>query len=295
MKIRKLFLLCTLLLLCLACNLSALPAETPALPETVSAAPQLVTVTVPPAPADPTSTPTVTPPPTDLPFTIDCSALPASRQADCDAFIAATRDSVYPLYREVTGIPLSRCYPDVHYQILPSDPAPGAGGLSAGNQITYNQAYSVDLPHRYDVHELLHTVSSCGQALDRHVFHGMLMNYVYGRLGVYDAGYFTARDSDDLTVNLEFLLGKVKTSTGAELADYCRGILMRKVTIAYFDLGPDAVSSIYRSTIPPVQPLSTPGELLVSTWDSDADRVQALLETLRDDYKYSLNVPECGY
>ncbi len=243
----------------------------------------------------PTQPPTQTPLPSDLPFTIDCSALPASRQADCDSFIAATRDQVYPIFREVTGVSLSKCYKSIHYIILPTDPGPGAGGISAGDTITYNQKYSIDLPHRYDVHELLHSISSCAGALDVHVFHGMILNYVYDRLGVHDPGYFDDRTSDNLTIGVELQLEAIKTASGQELANQCRGLLTRKTTIAYFDLGGQSVQSLYRSTIRPPEIVTAPNPKLVAVWVGYAEQVEALLETLEQDYGYSIDVPECGY
>ena len=231
--------------------------------------------------------------PADLPFNIDCSALPADRKADCDAFIIATRDQVYPLMREITGVKLSDCYDQVAYTILPGDPAPGAGGFSAGKKITYAKTYSIDLPHKYDVHELLHTVSACTKALDAHVFHGMVLNDVYDRLGVHDSGYFTDKGNPN-GLN-DYLFEKIKTSSGTELQDQCRGVLSNKMTIAYFDLGNKATTKIYRSTINP-HPASAPGTKLVEIWGPEAaNQVQALLETLKNDYQYSLDVPACGY
>ena len=175
-----------LILITLACNApSQLPATMAPIESTQTSTPPKTstpTVTTSPTEAALPPTPTLTPTtvPSDLPFTIDCSALPASRQADCDAFIAATRDQIYPIYRELTGVSLSKCYKSIHYVILPTDPGAGAGGLSGGDTITYNQKYSIDLPHRYDVHEILHSISMCTRALDDHVLHGLMI------LGNYD-------------------------------------------------------------------------------------------------------------
>jgi hypothetical protein len=194
--------------------------------------------------AAPTPIPTPTLPPSDLPFTIDCSALPGSRLADCATFLAATRDIVYPIERELTGASLAKCYKELHYTILPTDPGPHAGGYSAGARITYNQKYSIDLVHRYDVHEILHSISGCAKALDIHAFHGMIMNAVYDRLGVHAAGYFESRSASNLNAGLEDLQTKAKTAGGAELANLCIGILSRKMTIAYFDLGAGAITPL---------------------------------------------------
>jgi hypothetical protein len=258
-------------------------------------------VTVPSAQTEttfPTESPAPTVVPSDLPFTIDCSALPASRQVDCDSFIVATRDQVYPILREITGVSLSKCYESVHYIILTTDPGPTAGGISDGDTITYNEKYSIDLPHRYDVHELLHSISTCAGALDSHIFHGMIMNYVYDRLGVHEAGYFSALSSNDLTVGLDTLLEKVKTASGTDLDNACMGILMRKMTILYFTLDAQSIQQLYRSTIPPLKITTPPNSKLVSVWNwktNQVDQVEALLEMLKQSGYYFTNVPECGY
>lgn len=248
----------------------------------------VATVVVPPSP---TLVPTL--PPSDVAFTIDCSALDASRATDCESYISATRDEAYPVLREATGVLLSDCYDEIHYTIIVGDAAPGAGGIADGSNITFSQTYSVDLPHRYDVHEMLHSTSQCSGALDQHVFHGMVMNYVYSRLGVLEAGYFIKR-ADAVDLN-DFLLEAVKTSSGSVLADQCRGILGNQMTMAYFDLGEDAVHPLYRSTIDS-EPASAPSSTLVDVWGiENASKVQVLLETLEQQFNYPFDVPACGY
>jgi len=233
-------------------------------------------------------------PPSDLAFTIDCSALPESSQANCDEFLAATRDVVYPIERELTGVTLSKCYKEIHYVILPTDPLPNAGGLSSGDTITYNRRYSIDLPHRYDVHEILHSISTCAGALDAHLFHGMIMNAVYDRLGVHDVGYFEDRSAENLNAALEGFQTQVKKAGGTELSNLCFGILSRRMTIAYFDLGASAVTPLYRSTIPPLKDTASPDAGFVQIWGGYARQVRGLREALLQGYKYTLDVPECG-
>jgi len=258
----------------------------------------LVTPTLPPTPTE-TSAPTPTPTaastlaPSDLPFTIDCSALAESSKANCGTFLAATRDVVYPIERELTGVSLSKCYGEIHYTILPTDPGPAAGGYSSGATITYNQRYSVDLPHRYDVHEILHSISTCAKALDAHIFHGMIMNAVYDRLGVHDAGYFESRSAGNLNAGLKDLQAQAGKASGTDLANLCVGILSRKMTIAYFDLGASAITPLYRSTIPPLKNAKSPDAGLAAVWGGYAQQVEALLESLQRDFGYALSVPEC--
>ena len=288
---KKLALLGVWILTVAACS-SPAPGAT-ARPDSASGAQQ--TPTQPPTQAA-TASPTLssTLPPSDLPFTIDCSALPASRAADCQSFIATTRDVVYPIERAMTGVSLSQCYKEIHYTILPTDPGKEAGGYSTGPTITYNQKYSIDLAHRYDVHEILHSISTCAHALDAHIFHGMIMNAVFDRLGVHDAGYFVDRSAPDLNVTLENLLTQAKTSSGTGLIDLCIGILSRKMTIAYFDLSASAITALYRSTIPPLKNATPPDAKLTGVWAGYAPQVEALREALQRDFTYALGAPECG-
>jgi hypothetical protein len=260
----------------------------------------LPTFTQPPAEVLPTATtePTASPTslPSDITFSIDCSALDPSRKADCDVFIAKTRDIVYPVLREITGVSLGSCYSNLHYVILPGNPSAGAGGVSQGSTIQYDQKYSIDLIPPMDVHEIFHSFSTCNKALDQHIFHIMVLNAVYDTLGIHTQGYFVSRDAEDLNQNLDFLLGKIGTADKSELIGICRGIINRKMGIAYFDLGKGAIATLYKSTIDPVKLGNPPSKILISIWGSkDAEKVQALLESLQRNYKYSLNVPACGY
>jgi hypothetical protein len=295
---RKLFLCIFLLIPAAGCNFpgpagmqnsSSSVSRTPASGEThLAGSTQTRTATVLP-------TATVTYPPSDLPFTIDCSALPATRQADCDSFLAATRDLVYPIERELTGVNLSQCYKEIRYIILPDDPRPGAGGISAGDVITYNQRYSIDLKYRYDAHEILHSLSTCAHALDIHAFHGMIQNAVYERFGVHAPGYFEEQTSENLTVVLENLEAEAKKATGNELTNLCMGILQRRMTLAYFDLGEEAIRTLYQSTIPPVKNITPPDGPQTAIWGGYAPQVDALVETFDTKFKYRLGLDSCGY
>ncbi|HTX91265.1 MAG TPA: hypothetical protein VMC09_08615 [Anaerolineales bacterium] len=281
------------ILMALACNL---PSKV-SVPDSSLETPTSTEEPLPTHPPAPTGTPSPTFLQSDLPFTIDCKALPASRQADCDAFIATTRDQVYPILREVTGVSLSKCYQSIHYIILDTDPVQGGGGISAGDTITLNRRYSIDLPHRYDVHELLHSASTCAGALDQHIFHGMIMNYVYDRLGVHDPGYLVDKSSSDLTDGLNSQLESVKTASGTDLVNACKGILARKMTLLFFSLDEQSIRQLYRSTIPPLKVAAAPNAKLVEIWGSKAkaEQVEALLETLKQEEQISFDVPECGY
>jgi hypothetical protein len=226
----------------------------------------------------------------DLPFKIDCTELDPARQSLCNPYITATRDQVYPHFREITGTSLSKCYDAVYYKIIPASPRSGAGGMTSRNHITYDQRYSVDSDNRYDVHELLHSISQCNGALDDHVFHSSIMNAICARLGR-NKPY--TKEASLETMNR--LIKAAEKAVGSDLHDKCRVILGEQINIAYFDRGEEAAQRLYRSTIAP-HPASAPVKQLVNVWGKSASiKVQVLLETLKGEYKYSLNVPACGY
>ncbi len=228
----------------------------------------------------------------DLPFKIDCTELDSERQALCNSYITSTRDEAYPHLREITGTSLSKCYDAVYYKIVPGSPSPsrGAGGLTSRNRITYDQRYSVDSEYRYDVHELLHSISQCNGALDAHVFHGAILNAVYVRMGS-KSQYAKEKESE----NQKRLIKAAETAAGADLCDKCRAILGEEMTVAYFDLGEEAIRRLYQTTISP-HPASLPNKRLVDLWGkSSSIKVQALLEVLKGEYHHGLSVPACGY
>lgn len=245
-----------------------------------------------PSPTEAVILPANTTVPADLSFNIDCSALDPSKQARCDTFINQTRDIVYPIFRELTGTSLSQCYDGVYYTITPGETvANGAGGLATGNIIAYAAQYSVDLPHKYDTHEILHTFAACNGALDGHIFHSILGNAVYSRLKVTEAGYF--RDRANAAELNSALVEMVKTSSGTDLYDQCRGILGNHMTMGYFDVGEAPMIEIYKATMNP-SPASAPNPTLTAIWGGSAAQVQVALEKL-DQVKYPLDVPSCGY
>lgn len=233
-------------------------------------------------------------PPADLPFHIDCSALDPSKKAACDTYIANTRDLAYPLLRELTGTSLSSCYDAVYYTILLDNPQRGAVGIADGNKISYSQAASVDYTPIYDAHELLHTISTyCNGALDDHIFHSF-DNYVYLRL--------TGRErygADIMRAGLVQLMGdnlqSIKNdSDPAKRAAQCRGYLGNLVSVLYYDSGIETIKRLYRATIKP-GPESAPNKTLSSLFGTRGNKYQALVNALKQDMKYPLDVPECGY
>jgi hypothetical protein len=274
----------------------ATPAPTPTVAPTAGPTPAPTAWPTTTPARTPTIAPTLAnnPAPSDLPFTIDCSALPSARHGDCEAYLVATRDRVYPILREMTGVSLSQCYRSIRYVILPTDPASGVGGTSSGDTITYSARYSIDLAQRFDVHELLHSAGSCAGALDLHLFHGFFLNAAYDLLGAHDAGWFTDKGIADFRRQLERSIAASATAAGADLASLCRGILADQLALVYLDVGVNSFRPLFRSTIPPLKLLAEPSATMTAVWGKYARQVVALNETLRNELNYPLDVPSCG-
>lgn len=232
-------------------------------------------------------------PPADLPFHIDCGALDPSKKPACDLFIANTRDLAYPLLRELTGTSLSSCYDAVYYIILLDNPRPGAVGIADRNKISYSQEGSVDYTPLYDAHELLHSVTFCSGALDDHIFHSF-ERYVYLRLTGRDViGADTARAGAAQLMG--YNLQSIKNdSDPAKRAPQCWGYMGNLMTVLYYDSGIEPIKRLYRATIKP-GPESAPNKTLSSLFGTRGNKYQALVNALKRDMQYPLDVPECGY
>ena len=302
------FFVSILLLLATACNLpgGAIPASGAAAHQTVKPATPLPSTYTLPAtqtmvsatPLAPTATITATSVPPDLPFVIDCSALAADRQPACDAYLAYTRDKVYPILRDVTGVSLSKCYKKITYTIVPHLENGELGGLSGGADITYAAEVSIESSIPFDVHELIHSISKCSGALDFHVFHKLLMNYVYDQLNDPRSGAYVVQNESQTTNFQRQLLNDVKTATGQDLDLKCFGILANQVEMTYFQKGDKAsIQRLYRSSIPPLHLDKQPNATLISIYDDVpvARQVEAVLEMLKKEYNDSINAPTCGY
>lgn len=232
-------------------------------------------------------------PPTDLPFYIDCSALNPSRQGDCDAYLTATRDIAYPNLRDITGIALSNCYEAITFTIIPGNEIrDGAVGLGLKDQITYAEAYSIEIDQAYDVHELIHSTSACSGAFDFHVFHGAIQNAVYARFGVRKLPYF--RDEVTILDEYQSLVDEASSPLATDLYGICTGILGDRVNLAYFYYGEESVRRLYHSTISP-EPTSSPSEQMLRIFgEYDAVPLQALVEALELEFGAPIGVPACG-
>ena len=218
------------------------------------------------------------------------AAKDAALKAGCDTFARTTRDQVYPLLREITGVALGKYYKEIQFRIVPTGGVPmkGAGGMASRNQIWLEQRYSVGrTPHPFDSHELIHVFNGCTHVLSGssdHIWHAALMNVVQVRLGW---GHVFRRE--DSVKNIAALCQKIEADpNGPKAFEYRTAILGEELNIASYDLGEEAVGRLYRNNINP-RPAGKPSAAMVSVWGKSAVHVQALMETLTRDYSFTID------
>jgi hypothetical protein len=227
----------------------------------------------------------------------------AALRTACDSFVKTTRDQVYPILRDITGVYVGKRHKEIRYTILTGPPGKEAGGtttlIGTGFQIKLDQRYSVMIDPPQDVHELIHVFNAASGVLrgdDDHIWHGALMNAVEVRLGL------PPRPSrSDTMKELERLLATIEASPGDRRNAYelrC-GILGDQIARLYFDLGEKAIGRLYRSNINP-HPVHKPNRRLVEAWNGEGEavKVEALLETLKQDYNFTFDKrtrSACGF
>lgn len=259
--------------------------------------------------AVPVAAPTSTPPqpalsPADLPFFIDCSAIDPSRQAECDAYLANTRDRSYPLLRQLTGTSLSTCYDAVHYTIVEDAQLQDWQGQADENWILYSLRSSLDAAPAplHDAHELLHTLSACSGALDLHVFHGAFESYVDLTL---TGTEWQSPGRENIVNWLETkLIPDLGTTTAATPSpgagqtsefETCVQVYGSLTTILYYDYGIETIKQLYQDTIAP-PPGIVPNEKLLTLFGPRlGSQFQVLVDALKQNQHYQVIVPECGY
>ena len=235
----------------------------------------------------------------DLAFVFDFSKLDLNTgdavrdtalKTNCDTFARLTREQVYPLLREITGVALGKYYKEIQFRIVPTGGVPmkGAGGMASRNQIWLEQRYSVDrTPHPFDSHELIHVYNGCAHVLSGssdHIWHAALMNVVRVRLG-----WGRVFRREDSVKNIAVLCQKIEAEpNGPKTFEYRTAVLGEELNIASYDLGEEAVGRLYRSNINP-SPAGKPSAAMNSVWGKSAVHVQALMETLTRDYQFTID------
>jgi len=213
----------------------------------------------------------------------------AALKAACDRFARYTRDEVYPILREITGVYVGKHFKDVSYTIKPVGTM---GGCALDNHIKLDQRYSVDLDPPCDVHELIHVINFASGALHGsvdHIWHGALINAVEVRLGMRPAPGRDPAWRNQMIATYKPSVDKLEAEpNGFYSPNFRSAILTVAVTFVCHAYGEEAIGRLYRSTINP-HPKGKPSQRMVALWGRQANQVQALVETLERDYKVTFD------
>ena len=92
-----------------------------------------------------------------------------------------------------------------------------------------------------------------------------------------------------VTAELKRLLDELEASPNGFYSPNLRtGILADQLMLFYYARGEEAIGRLYRSTINP-HPVGKPSKRMVALWRKSANQVQALVETLKRDYKFTFD------
>jgi hypothetical protein len=227
----------------------------------------------------------------------------ATIRASRDSFEKAVRNQVYPILRDITGVYVGKRQKVIRYTIVRNEiPLDGgrAGGVTiGGNQIKLKQVYSLGWNPPNDIHEMIHVFNQDTDALhgDKdHIWHGALQTAVRARMGW---PIITPRKG--VEEEWQRLMDKIETSHGKLSYDDLRGyrcaILSDQLELFYYERGDKAIGLLYRSTVNP-RPVGKPSKRMVEAWGKEANKVQALLETLKKEYQFTFDErtrKACGF
>jgi len=221
----------------------------------------------------------------------------AALKNNCDAFAKITREQVYPLLREITGVWIGEYYKEIRIKIVQNGSLKTAGGITSRDQIKLDQQYSVDRkPHHYDSHELVHVFNGCTGVLrgsGDHIWHAALMNAVQVRLG-----WGPVFSRDDSVKNITRLCQQIEASPDAPQAFELRSaVLSEELNLVYFALGEETIGRLYRRNMDP-HPTAKPSKRMVAIWGKSANQVQDIEETLQRDDKFTIDArtrKACGF
>jgi hypothetical protein len=94
------------------------------------------------------------------------------------------------------------------------------------------------------------------------------------------------------TEELQRLLDRIESPNGKisdyQLRDLRSAILGDQLALFYHERGEKAIGKLYQSTMNP-NPVGKPSQVMVESWGPEANKVQALLETLKRDFKFTFD------
>jgi Leucine-rich repeat (LRR) protein len=245
----------------------------------------------------------------DLTFLFDYSDLnlntgdtkkDAALKAARESFEKNIRNQVYPVLRDITGVYLGKYVKEIRYTLVRDKSlGGGAGGVTLGiNQVKLEQTYSLGNNPPNDIHEMIHVFNANTGVLhgDKdHIWHGALQAAVGLRLG------WQTLSRDRVVEELKNLLNLIERPNAKLTPDQLRslrsGILGDQLTLFYYERGDKALGMLYRSTMNP-RPTEKPSPRLVEAWGAEANKVQALLETLKKEFKFTFDErtqKACGF
>jgi hypothetical protein len=212
----------------------------------------------------------------------------AALKNNCDTFAKITREQVYPLLREITGVSVGKYYKEIRIKIVPNGSLKTAGGITSRNQIKLDQQFSVDRkPHHYDSHELVHVFNGCTGVLRGsadHIWHAALMNAVQVRMG-----WGPVFSRDESVKNIPRLCEKIEASPDASKSFELRSALLsEELNLLYFDRGEEAIGRLYRRNMAP-HPVAKPSKKMIAVWGKSANQLRDIEETLTRDYKFTID------
>jgi hypothetical protein len=231
---------------------------------------------------------------TDLKFNSGDAKKDAALKGACGTFVDTTRNHVYPVLRELTGVQVGKHFKQIQYTILAADSvSETAGGVTVGNHIRLAERYSVGMSdgHPRDVHEMIHLFNNCSNTIhgsSDHIWHGPLMDAVCTHLGL-------RPDFPESTISSENkrIRGRIEELPKMPAKDAYMlrtAILSDQLALLYFHLGEKAITRLYQSTINP-HPRSRPSQAMVQAWatEAEAEKIEAFLDVLKGAYNFTFD------
>jgi hypothetical protein len=200
---------------------------------------------------------------------------------------------------------LGKHYKEIRYTIASAGTVGGkVGGTAGGGIVRLDERYSVGLNPPHDIHEMIHVFNARSGTLRSytdHLWHGAIMDAVEARLGF-------SRPADRRVRVMEEIKRLTESIDGSANGNYSRDQLLQlrrrrqallglHLDLVYYEHGEKAIGRLYRSTINP-HPLDKPSPGMVEIWGKEANKVQALLESLRKEYKVTFDErtrKACGF